>query len=114
MQSNKIIFLDMTGANCMLCLVNKKVYKDPRVQKILTHPNIVCMRGDYSYNNPEIAQFLSQYGRATIPFNMVISPLYPKGMIFSEILSASEIVSVLKKIETLEKDKMIDKSAKMP
>ena len=103
MQADRIVIIDVTGRGCALCMVNKRIFHNPSVQEALTKPNIVCLRADYSRGSPEILLFLKQYGRAAIPFNLVISQAYPKGIILSEILTEAELLNTLKILQKIKK-----------
>lgn len=95
----KIVVVDLTGMACPLCLVNKSVFKNFQVQKLLTQGNVVCLRGDFTRGDREIMVFLRKYGRSAIPFNMIISATHPKGVILSESLSVSEVVEAMEFIQ---------------
>jgi suppressor for copper-sensitivity B len=103
LQAQRIVVMDVTGKGCALCMVNKRIFRSPAVQEALTKPHVVCLRADYSRGSPEILGLLKQYGRAAIPFNLVISQNYPKGIILSEILTESELLNALKIIQKVHK-----------
>lgn len=87
LKKNKIIYIDITGRGCALCMVNKRLYHNEKVQKWLTRSDVVCLRGDFSHDPNNILSFLRRYGRSAIPFNMLISRQYPQGVILSEYLT---------------------------
>lgn len=91
LQAGRTVFVDATGLGCALCMVNKKALMDPGVQALLTRSDVICMRADFSYADPKILMFLKRYGRAAIPFNVVLAREMPQGIVLSELLTAREI-----------------------
>lgn len=104
-QAGRTIFIDVTGNGCLTCLLNKQVLMHDNIQKILTHPNMVCMRADYSAGADEITVFLKSFSRAAIPFNVLICKEFPGGVVLNELLSVKEIEEVLKFFKTLQVSK---------
>ena len=104
LKSGRTVFLDVTGMGCALCMVNKRVYKDQKVQTLLTQPDIVCMRADFSHGDNHILLFLKRYGRAAIPFNVVLSRYYPKGIVLNEVLSTDQIFQSIELIKKFKKN----------
>lgn len=105
LQEGRTVFVDVTGKGCALCMVNKRVFSSPRIQQLLTSPGILCMRADYSKGSEDILFFLKRYGRAAIPFNVILHKSYPKGIVLSEFLSEEEVVKALDFIKNLEVQK---------
>lgn len=103
LQAGRIVFIDVTGAGCLTCMVNKRLFMTPEVQKLFTHPEVLCMRGDYSRGEPSILAFLQRYQRSAIPFNLVLSREHPKGILLSELLSLREIQGAMDIIRSVRK-----------
>ncbi len=101
LKSGRTVFIDVTGAGCSLCMVNKRIFSYPSIQKLLSSPHVVCMRADYSKGSPEILKFLKQYGRVAIPFNVILHKDYPKGIVLSECLTEDEIQNALKLLKKI-------------
>jgi thiol:disulfide interchange protein len=91
----KIVVVDFTGMGCPLCMVNKAVFKNERVQNLLTQKNVVCLRGDFTRAPESLMVFLRKYGRSAIPFNLIISAQCPKGIVLSERLTLTEMLEAL-------------------
>lgn len=103
LKAGRTIFIDVTGMGCALCMVNKRVFLNEKIQKELNQSDVVCMRADYSHGAKDILLFLKRYGRAAIPFNMVLSQFYPKGIVLSEVLSVDEIQTAMALMRGLKK-----------
>ncbi len=88
-----IIFLDVTAAACLNCEVNKRrVLLRKDIQTLLRSKDIVCLRADFTMGSPDILKMLKRFGRAGIPFNLLVSKEYPDGLVLSEFLSEKEVM----------------------
>lgn len=88
----KIVFVDTTAEWCVTCAVNKNlVMSVPHITTLLTRPDVVAMRADWTRQDPRITRFLQAYGRYGIPFNIVFGPQRPKGIPLPEILTIDAV-----------------------
>ena len=53
------------------------------------------MRADWTFPDIEILNFIKEYNRFGIPFNITFSVDHPEGYIFSEILKKTNLLKVL-------------------
>ena len=98
-KEKNIIFVDITADWCVTCQFNKiNVINSQIVKDKFKKNNIVKIRGDWTKPNTEIADFLQQYKRFGIPFNIFFSKTFPEGVILSEILSEKEVLDTIEKI----------------
>ncbi|TAH36075.1 MAG: disulfide bond formation protein DsbD [Alphaproteobacteria bacterium] len=89
---NKIVVVDVTADWCLTCKVNERlVLQSQKIQSLLTQPNVVLMRGDWTKPNDSIAKYLAGFGRYGIPFNAVYSAKFPTGKPLPELLSESAV-----------------------
>jgi suppressor for copper-sensitivity B len=94
----KTVFVDVTADWCLTCQVNKKlVLQTEAVRALLTRPDVVAMRADWTRPDERIAAYLRSFGRYGIPFNAVYGPGAPTGVALSELLTADEVVGALKR-----------------
>ncbi|MGF1277158.1 protein-disulfide reductase DsbD family protein [Acetobacter pasteurianus] len=71
--SGKGVFVDMTAAWCITCLVNERVALDvPDVREAFKTQNITLLRGDWTTHDAAITAFLRQHGRDGVPFYLFI------------------------------------------
>jgi len=97
--SGKTIFIDITADWCVTCKVNKLlVLNNKEFKKFIKKNNIILMRGNWTKPSSEITQFLQKSNRYGIPFNALYGINYPRGIIFSEILTLNEIINSYKKM----------------
>jgi suppressor for copper-sensitivity B len=93
----KFVFVDATAEWCVTCAVNKSlVMNDPRITALLSRPNVIAMRADWTRQDPRITAFLQAYGRYGIPFNIIFGPNSPKGIPLPEILSIEGVEDAFK------------------
>ena len=93
------MFIDITADWCATCQYNKiNVLNSKKIIKIFDQNEIVKIKGDWTKPNKKIEQFLQKYNRFGIPFNIIYSKSYPDGIIFSELLSTSELIETINKI----------------
>ena len=57
--------------------------------------NVIKIRGDWTKPNKKIEQYLNSYNRFGVPFNAIYNKNYPQGIILSELLTTSEIISAI-------------------
>jgi thiol:disulfide interchange protein len=99
LNQGKIVFVNITASWCMVCLVNDRVFYNPSIQKLLAQKNVVALKGDWTRPNPELQNILNRYYRVGLPFNLIISHKYPKGIVLSEQLTAEEIQRAFKLLD---------------
>ena len=97
----EVVFVDVTADWCVTCKVNKAVViNSSAVADRLSAPGVVPMKADWTTPNEDIASYLASFGRYGIPFNVVYGPGAPDGLVLSELLSQSEVLSALDQAAT--------------
>ncbi len=62
------VFVNMTAAWCITCKVNEKVaLAIPSTKALFKEKNIRYLKGDWTNQNPDITNYLEQYGRSGVP-----------------------------------------------
>jgi suppressor for copper-sensitivity B len=91
------VFVDVTADWCITCGVNKKfVFESPQVTQLLTQPDVIAMRADWTKQNPKITKFLQDNKRFGIPFNIVFGPSALRGIPLPEILTVNQVTTAIK------------------
>ena len=99
-QKNEIVFVDITADWCATCQFNKiNVINSKIIRGIFKDNNVIRIRGDWTKPNKQIENFLKKHNRFGIPFNVLYSKSYPKGVVLSELLSKKEIIDTLEKVK---------------
>ena len=90
--NNKTVFVDITADWCVTCKVNKiLVLNNKNFFSLVKQYNIVLMRGDWTKQNKNIANFMHKLNRYGIPFNAIYNKNNIQGVLFSELLSIEKI-----------------------
>ena len=93
---NQPVFVDVTADWCITCQVNKKfVLERDDVIAAFDKYDVIRLRADWTLPDQDIADYLLSFGRFGIPFNVLYFPDQRQPLIFSELLSAKEIISAL-------------------
>lgn len=72
----KPVFINLTAAWCITCLVNERVVLDTdAMADILKREDITYLKGDWTNQDPQISALLQQFGRSGVPLYV----FYPKG-----------------------------------
>jgi len=100
-QAGKVVFIDVTADWCLTCKVNKAlVLNERKVLKALSSPQVVAMRADWTRYDQNIKDFLNQYNRIGVPFNIVLGPKHAQGLILGEILKKKDVLEALKRAQS--------------
>ncbi|MEX6282822.1 protein-disulfide reductase DsbD family protein [Providencia hangzhouensis] len=93
---NKRVFIDVTAEWCVTCKANKyNVLLRDDIQQLLSEPDVVALRGDWTKPSPEITAFLQKRGQVAVPFNQIYGPNLAEGEILSTILDRESLISVM-------------------
>lgn len=89
------VFVNLTAAWCVTCLVNERVTLDSEaVRKAFAERGITPLKGDWTSQNPEITQFLQQFGRSGVPLYLLYTGKgEPK--VLPQILTAASVLDAL-------------------
>lgn len=91
------VFVDVTADWCITCQANKRLVLDKaEVSRALAASKVLLMRADWTMPDAGIAEFLADYGRFGIPFNILYRPGGAAPVIFSELLTKADILAALK------------------
>jgi thiol:disulfide interchange protein DsbD len=75
LEGNDPVFVNMTADWCITCKVNEKVALYPESTRALFAENSVhYLKGDWTNQNPEITNFLEEYGRSGVPLYVYYGP----------------------------------------
>jgi hypothetical protein len=71
---NRPVFVNMTAAWCITCLVNERVaLSTDAVKSAFSAGNIAYLKGDWTNRNPEITRILERHGRSGVPLYLLYS-----------------------------------------
>mgnify|MGYP001235430336 CR=1 FL=1 len=93
---DEIIFVDITADWCATCKFNKyNVIDSKEIKRLFLENNVIKIKGDWTKPNQEVKNYLNLFNRYAIPFNVIYSKKFPKGVVLSEILSKNEIINLI-------------------
>ncbi len=93
---NRPVFVDMTAAWCITCLVNERVVLDRTpVRAAFAAAGVTLMRGDWTRQDAQITEFLHRNGHDGVPLYV----LYPAGqgapVVLPQILTEGTVLGAL-------------------
>ncbi len=92
------VFVDMTAAWCVTCLVNEEIALSPRpVQEAFAARGVVYLRGDWTRQDPEITAFLRDHGRDGVPL-YVFYPPDAAPTVLPQVLTQSTVLNELARL----------------
>jgi thiol:disulfide interchange protein DsbD len=95
---NRPVFVNMTAAWCITCLVNERVaLSTAAVKSAFSAGNIAYLKGDWTNRNPEITRILERHGRSGVPLYL----LYSGGdepVVLPQILTAATVLQEIDRI----------------
>ncbi len=95
--AGKPVFVNLTAAWCVTCLINERVALDSEpVRRAFAERGIVPLKGDWTSQNPEITQFLQQFGRSGVPLYLLYRGRGDP-VVLPQILTASNVLEALGK-----------------
>ncbi|MBV9655930.1 MAG: thioredoxin family protein [Acetobacteraceae bacterium] len=92
------VFVDMTAAWCVTCLVNEQVALSPQpVRDAFAAKGVVYMKGDWTRQNPEITAFLRDHGRDGVPLYVLYAP-NSAPVILPQVLTEATVLEQLARL----------------
>lgn len=96
-QQGRPVFINLTAAWCITCLVNERVALNrPGFKQLLQSEGITYLKGDWTNQDAQISALLKQYGRSGVPLYL----FYPSGaesqaVVLPQILTHDIVSSAL-------------------
>ncbi|WP_373270302.1 protein-disulfide reductase DsbD family protein [Acetobacter malorum] len=95
--AGKPVFVDMTAAWCITCLVNERVALDiPSTQAAFAARGVTVLRGDWTNHDPAISAFLKAHGRDGVPFYLYVPANGPE-VVLPQILTPGLVAGTVAK-----------------
>jgi thiol:disulfide interchange protein len=94
--AGKPVFVNMTAAWCVTCLVNERVaISTEAVRNAFAADGIAYLKGDWTRQDPTITAFLRQNGRDGVPLYVFFPPKGGQPKVLSQILTETEVLNAL-------------------
>jgi thiol:disulfide interchange protein DsbD len=90
------VFVDLTAAWCVTCLVNENAtLKDKRVRELFAARHITLLVGDWTERAPTITALLVENHRAGVPLYLYYPPGAAEPVVLPQILSPGGVARAL-------------------
>ncbi len=87
------VFVNMTAAWCVTCLVNEKVaLSSDEVSQTFAKRNVAYLKGDWTKPDPAITAFLREHGRDGVPLYVFYPPKGQAPVVLPQILTADMVL----------------------
>ncbi len=95
--AGKPVFVNMTAAWCVTCLVNERVaIRSDAVRHAFATAGVVYLKGDWTRQDPAITAFLREHGRDGVPLYVYYPPTGGTPLELPQILTEGTVLSVLR------------------
>ncbi len=93
------VFVNMTAAWCVTCLVNERVALDqPAVRQGFAARGVVYLKGDWTRQDADITGFLRSHGRDGVPLYVLYPPGRGAPVVLPQILTQATVLSALERL----------------
>ena len=95
-----IVFVDITAAWCITCQTNKlTTLSTNEIENLFIEKEIKTFRGDWTMKDTSILNYLNQFQRSGIPFNVIYGPSNTRGLVLPEILTKDTVINSIKLVQ---------------
>jgi thiol:disulfide interchange protein len=95
--AGKPVFVNMTAAWCVTCLVNERVaIGTDAVKQAFAAGGVTYLKGDWTRQDPAITAFLRQNGRDGVPLYVFFPAGGGRPEVLPQILTESEVLGLLR------------------
>ncbi|MDZ4288967.1 MAG: thioredoxin family protein [Prosthecobacter sp.] len=97
--AGKPVYTDFTARWCLTCQVNKRVYKDPGLQKLIADKKITLLKADWTNEDERITKALSELGKAAVPVNVLYIPGQKDPVVLPELLTVENVSAAFRQVK---------------
>ena len=95
----RAVFVNMTAAWCVTCLVNERLALGPAVvRETFAARGVVYLKGDWTRADPAISSFLREHDRDGVPLYVLYPPGNKPPVVLPQILTQAGMLSELNKL----------------
>jgi thiol:disulfide interchange protein/DsbC/DsbD-like thiol-disulfide interchange protein len=90
-------FVDFTASWCLTCKFNERtVLETAEVRAAMEKCGMVPLKADWTRRDEEITAWLARYGRAGVPFYLVVPPSGPaEAIVLPEVITVASVVGAI-------------------
>jgi thiol:disulfide interchange protein DsbD len=90
------VFVNMTAAWCITCLVNERVALSSRaLARVFSDGGVLYLKGDWTNRDPAITGYLESFGRSGVPI-YVYYPVGGEPRVLPQVLTESIVLNALR------------------
>jgi thiol:disulfide interchange protein DsbD len=98
-EEGRPVFVNMTAAWCVTCLVNERVALSPApVRRAFADHRVAYLKGDWTRGDPEITAFLRGHARDGVPLYVLYPPGSAAPSVLPQILTEGTMLDQLGKL----------------
>ena len=91
----RLVFVDVTADWCFTCKANERlVLETETIASAFERYGVIAMRADWTNRSDDIARFLADHGRYSIPFYLLYRP-GQEPHLFGEVLRKGQVLAAL-------------------
>jgi len=92
----KPVFVNLTAAWCISCLVNERVaLSRPEVKEAFTKAGVAYLKGDWTREDPKITEVLKAHGRSGVPLYLYYAPGATEAQVLPQILTPGLVIEAV-------------------
>jgi thiol:disulfide interchange protein DsbD len=97
--SNRPVFVNLTAAWCITCLVNEHTsLADAQVKAAFARKNVAYLKGDWTNRDPEISRVLEKHGRSGVPLYLLYASSSGEPVVLPQILTPATVLEQIARI----------------
>ena len=90
------VFVNMTAAWCVTCLVNERVaLSTPEVKTAFQTQGITYLKGDWTREDPKITAVLKAHGRSGVPLYLYYAPGAAEPQVLPQLLTPGLVIEAV-------------------
>lgn len=98
---NKPVFVNLTAAWCISCLVNERVaLSRPEVHEAFSKAGVVYLKGDWTREDPRITAVLKAHGRSGVPLYLYYAPGAAEAQVLPQILTPGLVIETVEAVSS--------------
>ncbi len=99
--AGKPVFVNMTAAWCITCLVNERVaLSSTEVNERFAALDIAYLKGDWTNGDPQITALLESFGRSGVPLYALYGPGNAKPILLPQLLTETIVLDALQDLSS--------------